>query len=105
MLKNILKNSCLLLAVLFLAACGLRSTRQEPRFYHTFIIWYDETIGKKPLLKAADKKSATVVYDYKNFNAVALRTPIETSIEDTKSYFEKVRGVVSVQTDQRIQYP
>ncbi len=102
MLKNIFKNSYLLLAVLFLTACGLSSTRQEPRFYHTFIIWYDSTVGKKPLLKAAEKKHATVVYDYKNFSGVALRTPIETSIEDTKAYFESVRGVISVQESQKL---
>lgn len=103
MLKNILKNSYLLLAVFFLAACSLGSTRKEPLFYHTFIIWYDSNVGRKPLLKAAKKKNATVVYDYKNFSGIALRTPIEKSIEDTKTYFENVRGVVAVQTDQRIQ--
>ena len=101
MLKNILKNSYLLLAVLFLAACGMGSTRKEPLFYHTFIIWYDSEVGKKPLLKAAEKKHATVVYDYKNFSGVALRTPIEKSIEETKAYFESVRGVVSVQEDKQ----
>ena len=102
MRKNILKNSYLLVAALFVTACGLSSVRQEPRFYHTFIIWYDNSVGKKPLLKAAEKKHATVVYDYKNFSGIALRTPIETSIEDTKAYFESVRGVISVQTDHKI---
>lgn len=75
--------------------------RTKSRF--TLIIMYDTTIGKQPLLKALKRYKAKLLYDYKNFNGVAI------SISDTYDettvihFFEKVSGVISVQRDRKMQ--
>lgn len=75
--------------------------RTKSRF--TLIIMYDTTIGKQPLLKAMKRYKAKLLYDYKNFNGVAI------SISDTYDettvihFFEKVSGVISVQRDRKMQ--
>ena len=64
------------------------------------IIFYDAQIGSAPLLKAVKTSGATLVYEYKNLNGIAIRPPSKTNIEDAIAYFKKVNGVfLSNKTD------
>jgi hypothetical protein len=66
---------------------------------HTLIIYYDTTVGKDSLLKAAKKMGCDVFYQYENFNAVALSVPDKIDINKAKAEFEKVKGVLQVSRD------
>jgi putative lipoprotein len=51
------------------------------------------------LLKAVKTSGATLVYEYKNLNGIAIRPASKTNIEDAIAYFKKVNGVLSVEQD------
>ena len=63
------------------------------------IIMYDAEIGKEPLLTAIQEIQAEIIYDYHIIKGMAIRKPDTMSLEDTKAYFEKVNGVLSVSYD------
>lgn len=65
----------------------------------TLIIYYDAKMGKEFLLEAVKSKKVEVIYDYKNFHAIAIRIPKKKSIKQTKAFFEKVKGVLQVNED------
>lgn len=63
------------------------------------IIMYDAEIGKESLLEAIQEIHAEIIYDYKIITGMAIRKPDTMSLEDTKVFFEKVKGVTSVAYD------
>jgi hypothetical protein len=63
------------------------------------IIMYDAEIGKEPLQEAIREIHAEIIYDYHIITGMAIRKPETMSLEATKAYFEKVKGVVSVAYD------
>lgn len=65
----------------------------------TLIVWYDQETGKQPLLKACDSIGAKIIYEYSNFNAVALRVPDGMKMSDAVSLLGKVEGVIAVNRD------
>ena len=65
----------------------------------TLIISYDEAIGKEPLLAAIEQYNATILYEYNIINAVAIRIPEGTDIEDAIEFFSAVEGVILVNRD------
>ena len=69
----------------------------------TLIIYYDAEIGKESLMKAVESYKAEVVYDYKNFHAIAIRISKKKSLKQGKAFFENVKGVLQVNEDQIIQ--
>ena len=69
----------------------------------TLIISYDATIGIEPLLAAIEQYNATILYKYKIINAVAIRIPEGTEIEDAIEFFNTIEGVLMVNRDQIIQ--
>jgi hypothetical protein len=69
----------------------------------TLIIYYDAEIGKEPLMEAAKNYKAEVVYDYKNFHAIAIRISQKKSLKQAKAFFEKAKGVLQVNEDHIIQ--
>lgn len=80
----------------------IEQKKQEQKTYapHTLIISYDVEVGKEPLLEAAKKMHCEVIYDYQNFNMVALRVPDKTDIQKAIRKLEKVKGVLQVNRDQ-----
>lgn len=66
---------------------------------NTLIISYDPAVGSEPLLQDARRYGATVIYQYQNFNMVALRLPKGTSLAAGIAHFQKVRGVLQVSRD------
>ena len=63
------------------------------------IIFYDTQTGSAPLLKAVKASGASLIYEYKNLNGIAIRPSSKTKIEDAIAYFKKVNGVLSVEQD------
>lgn len=63
------------------------------------IVMYDAEIGKEPLLEAIHEIQAEIIYDYSIITGMAIRKPETMSLEATKAYFEKIKGVLSVAYD------
>ncbi|MDO5356350.1 MAG: hypothetical protein Q4E77_02515 [Conchiformibius sp.] len=59
----------------------------------TLIIYY-QTNAKNGVLEAVRQYGASVLYDYRNFNAVAVRLPAPPQPEAAVRHFENVRGVL-----------
>jgi len=76
-----------------------RSGQQSEFSPSTLIIYYDTAVGKQPLLKAIEKHKAEILYDYANFNAVAIRIPKDKGLDESIRLFQKVKGVLSVAKD------
>jgi hypothetical protein len=66
---------------------------------HTLIIFYDVQIGNKALLKAVQSYGAKILYQYKNFNGIAISIPDNKTLDESITYFQKVKGVLSVNKD------
>lgn len=54
-------------------------------------------------MKAIRKYNATLLYDYKNLNGVAISIPQSRGESNAIHYFEKIKGVLSVQKDKKMQ--
>lgn len=79
-----------------------KSERAEEFSPSTLLILYDAETGKAPLLKAVREYGATVIYDYRMMNGMAIRKPDDRTIEESIDFFRKVKGVVSVERDRII---
>lgn len=68
----------------------------------TLIIWYDNSrpTVKTRLLDEIARCGATVIYDYQNFNAVAVVLPQGMSLDDGIARFSRVGGVLQVSRDE-----
>ena len=67
------------------------------------VVTYDIEIGKDPLKKAIRKYGASIIYDYRIVNAIAVKLPDPDKIEEAILHFEKVKGVLQVSRD-RVNY-
>ena len=65
----------------------------------SLIILYDPLNGKDSLYQAIEEYGATIIYDYKNINGVAIRIPTGTFIGDAIEFFKHVDGVLQVNRD------
>jgi len=63
------------------------------------IIYYDAATGKKPLLDAVRSYGAEIIYEYKIINGIAISIPEKKTLKDAITFFEKVKGVLSVNKD------
>lgn len=85
------------------SCCKRDSVQQTQNRYSpsTLIIWYDATSkrNKKRLMKTVKKYKATVLYDYNNFNGVAIKIPEGTSLDAAIEFFKKLKGVLQVNRD------
>lgn len=79
----------------------VRPVKERAEVYtRNLIIYYDSTVGKKELLRAADRYGAKVVHQYNNLNGIAVSIPEGKDMNKAISYFQKVKGVLSVNRDQ-----
>lgn len=67
------------------------------------IIFYDSTIGNKPLLKAVKKYGSKLIYQYRNFHGVAVTIPPRFTTPQAIEYYKKVKGVLNVEEDRKMQ--
>ncbi|HJD76905.1 hypothetical protein [Bacteroides reticulotermitis] len=98
------------IAVSCLCSCATTSTRsndksnqlaQEVR--ENLIIFYDSTIGDKPLLKEIESYKAEIIYQYKSLNGLAIKLPKGKNIEKAIKHFQQVEGVLQVSKDEVMQ--
>lgn len=68
----------------------------------TLIIFYDAAIGKEKLMRAVEKQNAELLYDYKNFNGIAIAVPV-ADLKSTIDYYTKVDGVLSVSISRQLE--
>ncbi|MBR4755558.1 MAG: hypothetical protein IK076_01295 [Bacteroidales bacterium] len=66
---------------------------------NVLVVSYDMEVGKDPLKKAIHKYGASIIYDYRIINAIAIRIPDNKELEDAITHFEKVKGVLQVSKD------
>lgn len=61
------------------------------------IILYDASVGKDALMKAVSNMKCKLLYDYKTFNAIAVKLPDGAGTENAMKKLETVKGVINVQ--------
>ena len=66
---------------------------------HVLIIFYQDASAKRRLRKALKKYHCETIYDYRNFNGMAVKTPDDANIITIAQRLRKIRGVLSVQRD------
>ncbi|ORX75249.1 hypothetical protein BCR32DRAFT_329881 [Anaeromyces robustus] len=66
----------------------------------TLIIYVSGENGKEPLKRTIEEYKAEILYDYQNFNSIAVKIPSDKTIEESIEYFENVEGVIMVNRDQ-----
>lgn len=64
------------------------------------IIYYKDDADLQPLLDIAKKEKLELVYQYKNFKAIAVKVPDDRDLEGVKSYLQTRAGVLSVSYDE-----
>jgi len=97
------------IALLLLTSCKTKQVTEIPELPQrhqvqehsesVFLVMYDRTIGKEPLLKAIKQYKADIIYDYNITPGMALKKPDNKTLEETMEYFRKVEGVISVEYD------
>ena len=70
---------------------------------NTLIIFYDPETGSERLMNAVREYGAKIVYEYRNFNGIAIKLPNGTDMEKAASHFRTVKGVLSAEADRRMQ--
>ena len=85
------------------AACRLFHVPSGSGCGRYLIIFYDSAIGKEKLLEAVKKYGSEVLYEYKNFNSIAVTVPPKYTVSKTIRFYKKVRGVLSVSEDRKME--
>ena len=70
---------------------------------NTLIIFYDPETGSERLMNAVREYGAKIVYEYRNFNGIAIKLPNGTDMEKAASHFRTVKGVLSAEADGKMQ--
>ncbi|VGM94747.1 Uncharacterised protein [uncultured Avibacterium sp.] len=69
-----------------------------------FIIFYDRTLTNAPqLIAACQKLGAELLYEYKNFNAIAVHIPENLELSSLKTKLSQIKGVLEVNESQMMQ--
>ena len=63
------------------------------------IVFYEAGQGRRHLMKQVRKTKCSVVYDYRNFNAVALSVPEGEDMNNVIYKLRHTKGVLQVQRD------
>ncbi len=64
------------------------------------IVSYDPSVGKTALTSAAERVGGKIVYDYVNFNMLAIEKPDSMAMPRAVEYFSSVDGVINAVPDQ-----
>lgn len=87
-------------AALLLAACQSHTTPQTALSPDTLIAYYDPQTGDAPLLAAAQREHAEIVYRYRHINGLALRLPQGHDMEAVAARLRQTSGVLGVERNQ-----
>ena len=86
-----------------MSSCTATKSVQDTTTHENLIIYYAPDAGNKELLGAAKKYGSEVLYVYQNINGIAVTVPSGKSVSEAVRYYEKVKGVLSVTRDQKMQ--
>lgn len=64
------------------------------------MVSYDPGVGKTALSSAAERVGGKIVYDYVNFNMLAIEKPDSMTMSRAVEYFSSVDGVINAVPDQ-----
>lgn len=102
MFRHIL--SALVLSVIALmSSCSATKNTQTDTEHENLIIYYDPAIGKDALLKAVKKYGSEILYVYQNINGIAITVPKDKTDTEAIKYYEKIKGVLTVTKDTKLQ--
>ncbi|MFZ7275305.1 hypothetical protein [Avibacterium avium] len=69
-----------------------------------FIIFYDRALTNAPeLIVASQKLGAELLYEYKNFNAIAVHIPEHLDLSTREKQLAQLNGVLQVNPSQMMQ--
>ncbi|MDD6853210.1 MAG: hypothetical protein PUD58_02730 [Prevotella sp.] len=77
--------------------CG--AAENEDYSKSVLIIFYEDATAKKRLRRALRKMHCETIYEYHNFNAMAVRIPESSEIMAVADRIRKIRGVLTVERD------
>ncbi|MDO4881277.1 MAG: hypothetical protein Q3983_08350 [Capnocytophaga sp.] len=89
-----------LILTFFLFSCKTKQKMEENdlKISHNLIIYYE-----KPYLDNLKKEiinyKAEIIYEYENFNSIAIKIPQNKSVDKAQSYFSKLKGILGVEKD------
>lgn len=74
--------------------------KEAPERTRNLIIYYKDDADLQPLLDVVKKEKLELIYQYKNFKAIAVKVPDDRDLEGVKSYLQTLAGVLSVNYDE-----
>ena len=98
-----MKKFVLIIVGLILFSCKTTQKQEVQRDTDTLIVLYQVGTPVTPLKEAFAKYGAEILYEYKNLNGFAIKIPKEKSLEQAKAHFSKVKGVLSVEKDEKVE--
>ena len=98
-----MKKFVLIIVGLILFSCKTTQKQEVQRDTDTLIVLYQVGTPVTPLKEAFAKYGAEILYEYKNLNGFAIKIPKEKSLEQAKTHFSKVKGVLSVEKDEKVE--
>lgn len=101
--NTVIKTIAGSLLFLLLAACFSSRQAMDAGATGNLIIFYDSAIGKEKLLETVKEYGSEVLYEYKNFNSIAVTVPPKYTASKTIRFYKKVRGVLSVSEDKKME--
>ena len=79
-------------------------TQSATQASQTLIIFYDKTqTNAETLLNFGKKWQIKMLYDYQNFNAIAILVPNKNDLPDVEKAYQHAKGVLQVNREQQAQ--
>ena len=75
------------------------TTKSDTAVDRTLIIYYDRSVGKQALLNFVRIKQCNLIYNYVNFNAIAIRLAPQLDKKKTINELREMKGVLQVAED------
>lgn len=93
----------LIAVALVVSSCSATKRLNESHENDNLIIYYEPRAGNGELLKAAKSYGSEVLYVYQNINGIAVTVPRDKTVTDAMKYYGKIKGVLSVTQDRKLQ--
>ena len=78
------------------------TTKSDTAVDRTLIIYYDRSIGKQALLNFVRIKQCKLIYNYVNFNVIAIRLAPQLDKKKTINELREMKGVLQVAEDRML---
>ena len=75
------------------------TTKSDTAVDRTLIIYYDRSVGKQALLNFVRIKQCKLIYNYVNFNVIAIRLAPQLDKKKTINELREMKGVLQVAED------